>query len=718
MKHQGSPLSTTATASAPAQTEKKKGGARVRVQKFGTFLSSMIMPNIGAFIAWGALTALFLWSADPEGGQGPFASERISTMIGPMVTYLLPILIAYTGGKLIADVRGGVVGAVGTMGVILATSSPVFIGEDGAGSPMFLGAMIMGPLSAWVLKKWDQFASTRIPTGFEMLVNNFSAGIIGAGMAIASMFLLAPIMHWLMQIAGNAVEFLIDSSLLPLASILIEPAKILFLNNAINHGILTPLATDQALQQGHSILFLLEANPGPGLGVLIAYMIFGKGAARGTAPAAAIIHALGGIHEIYFPYVLMKPQLLIATIVGGMSGVLVELIMDAGLRSPAAPGSIIFLVASAPPSKIPGVLLGFLVATVVSAVISCIILRMSKQDEDGLAAATASMESMKGKKSSVGGLLTGGAAGASEASAASIPEISSIVFACDAGMGSSAMGASVLRSKIKDAGFGNEVTVVNKAINSLTDEYDLLVSHEDLADRAATPTPSAHHVTVDNFMQSPRYDEIVELIREQRQGDSAGSAQIPAEQGTSGNAAAGAGAGAAAGTATAVAAAPARTANDPTPADEAAEQKEDQKVLTPRTIVLGAPAATREEAIERAGQLLVEVGAVDGSYVAAMHEREQSVSTFMGNGLAIPHGTNEAKDSIRTSAMSFIRYDEPVDWNGKEARFVIGIAGADGGHMGLLSKIAKIFSKKESVAQLEAAQTPEEILDIFGKVNS
>lgn len=709
MKHQGSPLSTTAAASAPAQTEKKKGGARVRVQKFGTFLSSMIMPNIGAFIAWGALTALFLWSADPEGGQGPFASERISTMIGPMVTYLLPILIAYTGGKLIADVRGGVVGAVGTMGVILATSSPVFIGEDGAGSPMFLGAMIMGPLSAWVLKKWDQFASTRIPTGFEMLVNNFSAGIIGAGMAIASMFLLAPIMHWLMQIAGNAVEFLIDSSLLPLASILIEPAKILFLNNAINHGILTPLATDQALQQGHSILFLLEANPGPGLGVLIAYMIFGKGAARGTAPAAAIIHALGGIHEIYFPYVLMKPQLLIATIVGGMSGVLVELIMDAGLRSPAAPGSIIFLVASAPPSKIPGVLLGFLVATVVSAVISCIILRMSKQDEDGLAAATASMESMKGKKSSVGGLLTGGAAGASEASAASIPEISSIVFACDAGMGSSAMGASVLRSKIKDAGFGNEVTVVNKAINSLTDEYDLLVSHEDLADRAATPTPSAHHVTVDNFMQSPRYDEIVELIREQREGGAES-----ADQGTTGSAAAGAGAGAAAGTATAVAAAPAEA-----PAEyEQSGQTESQQVLTPRTIVLGAPAATREEAIERAGQLLVEVGAVDGSYVAAMHEREQSVSTFMGNGLAIPHGTNEAKDSIRTSAMSFIRYDEPVDWNGKEARFVIGIAGADGGHMGLLSKIAKIFSKKESVAQLEAAQTPEEILDIFGKVNS
>jgi PTS system mannitol-specific IIC component len=692
-------LSTTATASAPAQTEKKKGGARVRVQKFGTFLSSMIMPNIGAFIAWGIITALFI-----PAGFTP--NEKIGSMVGPMVTYLLPLLIAYTGGKLVADVRGGVVGAVGTMGVILATSSPVFIGEAPA-SPMFLGAMIMGPLSAWVIKKWDQWAVPRIPAGFEMLVNNFSAGIIGAVMAIASMFLLAPVMLLLMEGAGAAVEFLIDSSLLPLASLLIEPAKILFLNNAINHGILTPLGTQQSLDQGYSILYLLEANPGPGLGVLIGYMIFGKGMARGSAPAAAIIHTFGGIHEIYFPYVLMKPQLLIATILGGMSGVLVELLFDAGLRSPAAPGSIIFLISNAPPAQMLGVILGFLTATVVSGVISCIILRMSKSEEGDLAKAAADMEAMKGKKSSVGGMFAAG--GGAGASAGSIPEIKSIVFACDAGMGSSAMGASVLRSKIKDAGFGNEVTVVNKAINSLTDEYDLLVSHEDLADRAATPTPSAHHVTVDNFMQSPRYDEIVELIREQREGGAE-----PADQGTSGSAAAGAGAGAAAGTATAVAAAPAEA-----PAGSAQSgQPESQQVLTPRTIVLGAPAATREEAIERAGQLLVEVGAVDGSYVAAMHEREQSVSTFMGNGLAIPHGTNEAKDSIRTSAMSFIRYDEPVDWNGKEARFVIGIAGADGGHMGLLSKIAKIFSKKESVAQLEAAQTPEEILDIFGKVNS
>lgn len=663
-REQVTPVSTSAA--------EKKGGLRVGVQRFGTFLSSMIMPNIGAFIAWGLLTALFLWSDTPGGGRGPFANEYINTIIGPSVTYLLPILIAYTGGKLIYDVRGGVVGAVATMGVILATSSPVFIGEDGHSSPMFLGAMIMGPLGGWVIKKFDQLIDGKIKPGFEMLINNFSSGIIGALLAIVSMFWLAPIMHWLMGAAGTAVQFLIDSHLLPLASILIEPAKVLFLNNAINHGILTPLGTDQALEQGKSILFLLEANPGPGLGVLLAYMFFGRGSAKATAPGAALIHALGGIHEIYFPYVLMKPQLLLATILGGMSGVFMELIFGGGLRSPAAPGSLIFIYVNAPANAMLGVTLGWVTATVVSMLVASIILKASKQTDDDLAKATADMERMKGSKSSVAGALSGETGKA--------PRIQRIVFACDAGMGSSAMGASVLRNKIKDAGFGGDVTVVNKAINSLQDEFDLLVSHQDLAERAAAPTPSAVHVSVDNFMQSPRYDEIVEMIREQHEAGEAQTVQAPP------------------------------VAQDP--------EASAVDILAPESIVLGGRAADRDAAIDEAGQLLVDAGSVDPSYIASMHEREKSVSTFMGNGLAIPHGTNEAKSAIRTSAMSFVRYDEPVDWNGKSARFVIGIAGAGGAHLQLLQKVAKIFSDRESVKELERAKTAQEVLDIFGKVAS
>lgn len=668
--------------------ERRKGGARVAVQKLGTFLSSMIMPNIGAFIAWGLVTALFI-------PKGFFPNEKIATVVDPIVFYLLPILIAYTGGKLVHNVRGGVAGAIAVMGVILGTSSPVFIGEDGHGSPMFLGAMIMGPLAAWCMKKLDALWAGRIRPGFEMLVDNFSLGIFGALAMIGSMFLLTPIMNLFTQVAGAVVEFLIDHGLLPLTSLLIEPAKVLFLNNAINHGLLTPLGTEQARETGKSVLLLLESNPGPGLGILLAYTFFGRGSAKATAPGAALIHFFGGIHEIYFPYVLMKPQLLLATIAGGMSGIFVEVLFHAGLRSPAAPGSIIAIYASTAQDSYLGVTLGVLTATLVSFAVAVLILRFSKQGEDDLAQATADMESMKGKKSSVAGVLAGG--GASQSAQA--PEISSIVFACDAGMGSSAMGASVLRNKIKEAGFGGEVSVVNSAINSLRDDYDLVVVHEDLLDRAETPTPSALHVSVDNFMGSPRYDEIVELIREQRTGAPAGTQdQAPAEDA------------AASGSGTAAAsAAPA--------AEDAAASEPGAPILATDSIVLGGSARDRDAAIDEAGALLVGTGTVDPSYVSSMHDREASVSTFMGNGLAIPHGTNEAKSAIHSSAMSFIRYDEPIDWKGKPARFVIGIAGAGGEHLDLLQKIAKTFSSKDAVAQLERAQSPQEVLDIFGKVN-
>lgn len=654
--------------------ETQSPSLRVRVQKFGTFLSSMIMPNIGALIAWGIITALFI----PKGLVPKYIpslagfSEYVATMVGPMVTYLLPILIAYTGGKLIYDHRGGVVGATATMGVIMGTSAEIFIGEAG-GSPMFLGAMVMGPLAAWCMKKLDGLWDGRIKPGFEMLVNNFSAGIFAVIAAMGSMFLLTPVMRAFSAGAEAAVDWLVSTGLLPLTALLIEPAKVLFLNNAINHGIITPLGTAQALEQGKSILYLLEANPGPGLGVLLAYCFFGRGSAKATAPGAALIHFFGGIHEIYFPYVLMKPQLILATIAGGVAGTFTFMTLNVGLTSASAPGSIIAITAVAAPGDLFKIYLGVLIATAVSFLVATPILKFSKNSEDDLEAAAAKMQQMKGKKSSVAGAF---------AAADKNREIRSIVFACDAGMGSSAMGASVLRNKIKDAGFGDRVTVVNSAINNLKDEYDLLVSHQDLADRAAAPTPSAVHVAVDNFMNSPRYDEIVEMIRQQQTGSQA-PAQAPASA-------------APAATATAVAT--------------------EEQVLTASTIVLDASATDRDDAINQAGALLVATGKVDESYVAAMHEREASVSTYMGNGLAIPHGTNEAKDAIHSSAMSFVRLSEPVEWNGKPVNFVIGIAGAGGTHLELLQKIAKTFSNKAAVAQLEEARTAQEILDIFGKV--
>ena len=474
-----------------------KGGGRVAVQKFGTFLSGMIMPNIAAIIAWGIITAFFI----PVGWT---PNATIATMVGPILTYLLPSLIAYTGGKMVYDHRGGVVGAVATMGVILGTSDPTILG-DRSGSTMFLGAMIMGPLTAWLMKKIDGIWAGKIAPGFEMLVDNFSAGILAALMAIAALFLLAPVMLVIMGALGAGVGYLISAGLLPLASILIEPAKVFFLNNAINHGVLTPLGIEMAKTTGKSVLFLLEANPGPGLGILLAYSFFGKGNAKASAPGAAIIHFLGGIHEIYFPFVLMKPILILAMIAGGMTGVFVNVAFNVGLRAPAAPGSILAVYAQTAPDSFLGVTISWIAAAAVTLVLGGILLRLGKQTDDDMVGAVAEMEAMKGKKSSVGGLLTAGAP---------VGVIKTIVFACDAGMGSSAMGASVLRNKIKNAGIEG-ITVVNKAVANLDGTADLVITQSQLTDRAKQKAPEAIHVSVDNFMNSPKYDEVVEMVSTQ-----------------------------------------------------------------------------------------------------------------------------------------------------------------------------------------------------------
>jgi PTS system mannitol-specific IIC component len=492
------------------------------VQKFGTFLSGMIMPNIAAFIAWGFITAFFIQTGwTPVPGLGGFGTNAAGDpnigLVGPMIRYMLPLLIAAQGGRMVYGVRGSVVAVVATMGVIVSTEQP-----------MFLGALIMAPLAAWVMKQVDKIWEGKIKPGFEMLVNNFSAGILAAALAVLGFFVFGPIVESISQALSHGVDWLVAHSLLPLASIIIEPAKVLFLNNAVNHGVLTPLGIQQAAENGKSILFLLEANPGPGLGVLLAYCFFGTGLAKSTAPAAAVIHFFGGIHEIYFPYVLMKPILLLGTISGGMVGIGTLALFDAGLRAPAAPGSIIAVLAQTPRGSFVGVILAVVLACATSFIICSLLLKLSRKSTVDLAEATAEMEAMKGKRSSVAGALTAtdeavedaldaaglhhhGTTEAAHQDTAAKP-VHHIVFACDAGMGSSAMGASVLRNKIKKAGF-SDVDVKNVAIANLTDDVDLIVTHQDLTPRAQTMSPSAQHVSVDNFLNSPQYDAIVEQLR-------------------------------------------------------------------------------------------------------------------------------------------------------------------------------------------------------------
>lgn len=488
-----------------AQADAASGGGestsaslRMKIQRFGSYLSGMVMPNIGAFIAWGLITALFI----PDGW---LPNERLAELVGPMITYLLPLLIGISGGRMVYGVRGAVVGAIATMGVIVGTDIP-----------MFLGAFIMGPLGGYLIMKFDELLHGKIRQGFEMLVNNFSAGIIGGILALIGLLGVGPVVGALSTALGKGVEVIIEMGLLPLVSIFVEPAKILFLNNAINHGIIAPLALEQASNAGKSILFLVETNPGPGLGVLLAYWFVGSGISKTSAPGAAIIHFFGGIHEIYFPYVLMKPVLLLAVVAGGASGLFVESIFQVGLVSTPSPGSIFAILALTPPGNFIGVILGVLTAVTVSFLVASPLIRRSatsEEDGDQLTQAADQMQTMKGSKSQAAASLT--ANGSKEktgvAAVPSADKVQSIVFACDAGMGSSAMGASLLGKKIKDAGL--DIAVTNASIGNLTGDEDIIITHKDLTERAREKTPQAVHVSVDNFLNSPKYDEVVEQLK-------------------------------------------------------------------------------------------------------------------------------------------------------------------------------------------------------------
>lgn len=472
-----------------------------KVQVFGRFLSGMVMPNIGAFIAWGIITALFI-------ATGWLPNEKFAQLVSPMSTMLLPILIAYTGGAAVAGQRGGVIGAITAMGVI--------VGSD---VPMFIGAMIVGPLAAWIIKKFDKFMENRIPAGFEMLINNFSLGIIGAVLALLAMVGVTPLVAALNSAMSAGVGFFVEHGLLPLTSVFIEPAKVLFLNNAINHGILSPMGIQQVEELGKSVFFLLEANPGPGLGILLAYCIAGKGSAKSSAPGAIIIHFLGGIHEIYFPYILMNPLLILAVVAGGASGVFTFTLMNVGLTAPASPGSIFALLMMAERHSYIGLLLGIIVAAAVAFIVALPLLKFMGKDTS-LEEAQQKKDNMKKQaKGILDEEVTKNNAHDTVSAlidAHTVGNVHKIAFACDAGMGSSAMGATVLKKKIAAAGLTG-IEVIHTPVSSIPADVQIVVTHKELGERAAHSNPSAERILITNFLAAPEYDVLVTELKSRNQ---------------------------------------------------------------------------------------------------------------------------------------------------------------------------------------------------------
>ncbi|QNU43578.1 PTS mannitol transporter subunit IICBA [Mixta calida] len=631
---------------------------KVKVQSFGRFLSNMVMPNIGAFIAWGIITALFI-------PTGWLPNETLAKLVGPMITYLLPLLIGYTGGRLVGGDRGGVVGAITTMGVIV-----------GADMPMFLGSMIAGPLGGWAIKTFDRAVDGKIKSGFEMLVNNFSAGIIGMLLAILAFLAIGPLVEGLSHILAAGVNIMVQNNLLPLTSIFVEPAKILFLNNAINHGIFSPLGIQQASEAGKSIFFLIEANPGPGMGVLVAYMFFGRGNAKQSASGAAIIHFLGGIHEIYFPYVLMAPRLLIAVILGGMTGVFTLTLLNGGLVSPASPGSILAVLAMTPKGAYFANIAAIVAAFAVSFVVSAVLLKTSKvKDEDDIEAATRRMQDMKAQSK--------GQAGASAAASAGLngdlSHVRKIIVACDAGMGSSAMGAGVLRKKVQDAGL-TQISVTNTAINALPGDVDLVITHRDLTERAMRQAPHAQHISLNNFLDSGLYSDLTSRLVD---------AQRSVEHREKVNAAL---------------------------SDSFESSNEHLFKLGASNVFLGQQAASKEEAIRFAGEQLVKGGYVEPEYVDAMLEREKLTPTYLGESIAVPHGTVEAKDRVLKTGVVFCQYPQGVRFGEEEddiARLVIGIAARNNEHIQVITSLTNALDDESVIARLATTNSVQEVLDLL-----
>lgn len=609
-----------------------------KVQRFGKFLSSMVMPNIGALIAFGFLAALFI-------DTGWIPNKGFNSMVGPMLTYLIPILIASTGGRMIGGDRGRVAGAIAVIGAIMSNTEIT----------MLMAAMVMGPLAGFCIKKFDEMMDGHMPAGFEMLINNFSVGIIGMLLAMLGYLVIGPFMSAVLVVLSAGVKILIEHGLLPLVAIFIEPAKILFLNNAINHGIFTPLATAQAAEAGKSIMYMLEPNPGPGLGVLLAYMLFCKDkTTKDSAPGAIIIHLLGGIHEIYFPYVLMNPLLIIAPIAGSMVAIFWFNLTGCGLSGPASPGSILAYLMMAPGSDMLKVLIGVVLSAAVSFVIASPLVKMAgKKSLEETQNEVAAMKAEASGKAVVPGTID------------NPMDIKKIVFACDAGMGSSAMGATKFRNRIKaDC---PDITVINTSVDNIPADCDVAVVQTTLADRARKSAPQAQLITIGNFLADPALDALyVQLTTGDR----------PAE--------------------------PAGENTDVVIPDVPIKKT----VLIREGIKLGQKPVTKEEAIQAAGELLEELGYVDGTYVSAMQDREKLVSTYIGMGMAIPHGTTQAKDTVKKTGIVFLQYPEGVDFGEEKAQLVFGIAGIGDEHLELLGKLCTLL---EDEALLETLKTTDDV---------
>lgn len=607
---------------------RKKVVIKEKVQSFGNFISSMIIPNIGAFIAWGFITAIFT-------PTGWFPNEKITLLVEPLTQYLLPLLVGITGGKVTGGPRGGVVAAISTIGVTASTSIP-----------MVLGAMVMGPLSGYIIKKFDKIIKDKVPAGFEMLVNNFSLAIIGMILAIVGLFVIGPSMTIIVGVMNIGVSFIVKNGLLPLLAVFMEPIKVLFLNNAINHGIIGVIALDQVNEYGKSILYLLEANPGPGLGVILSYFIYSKGTMKQSAPSAAIIQFFGGIHEIYFPYILINPSLLLAAIIGSIVSIITFLTFNSGLIATASPGSIFSIMMLSHKSDILTNLLGVCVGAIVSFFISAFLLKRKYREKDDKNTNRENVQELD----------------------LDIKDIKKIVFACDVGMGSSAMGATNFRNRIKD--FNLDIEVVNSSVANIPDDADIIITHKGLLDSIKKEINKDKIIFIENFLEDDNLEVLYEKLSKKNEGNEINAVEDLLEV-------------------------------------------ENNTLLNEGNILLGLESESKEEAIIRAGELLFNNGYKKYEYIDSMLERENIISTYIGLGIAIPHGTESGKSEVEKAGIIVLQYPKGIKFGTQTAYLLIAVAAKHDEHLEIISSIAKSLEDIELIEKIKTTTNPKDILKAF-----
>lgn len=615
-----------------------KAGALDRIRKSGGHMSGMVMPNLGAFVGWGLLAALFI-------PTGWIPNEKLNEMVGPILNYLLPLLIGYTAGYNIHGQRGGVIGAFTTMGVI--------VGSD---ITMFSGAMIMGPFSSWLLKKFDHAVEGKIKPGFEMLINNFSLGILGFALVILGYLIIGPVVNAIIAFLTAGINFLIAKKLIPLLAVFMCPAQVLFLNNAVNHGIISPIAFAQAQEAGKSLMFLLDSNCGPLLGTLCSIAVFGKGKAKETAPMAMFIAGIAGIGEVYFPFILANPIMIFATMGGLATSLLLLVVLGGGLVGMPSPGSLINIALMTPKDAAVANVLAIGAGFAVALLIGSFILKTigSPEEEADLAVAgidmgtkTAKPEAaLKKHKPSSGGAIR------------------YIIVACDSGMGSSAMGASVLKNRLQKEGY-KDIKVKNSSASRIDPDADMIITLEGLIERAklSVDNTGREFLAINNFLKEADYDRALEVI-EDRNG-----------------------------------------------------KEKAKPILSEENIALNVKVKDKEEAIRYAGKILVENAYTTPKYIEHMMERERRFSVYIGNHLAIPHGIESSDSEIYTSGLSVVQIPEGVDFgDGNIAYVVIGIAGKDGTHLNMLSNIALICAEEENIEKMRHAENKQEIMELLKNI--